>query len=47
MNAEGQLDTDEDLDEEAEGIPEGVVINNDYDAGSINEDEQVQLQRKY
>ena len=41
MNAEGQLDTDEDLDEEAEGIPEGVVINNDYDAGSINEDEQV------
>ena len=31
MNAEGQLDTDEDGEEEAEGIPEAVVGTDDHD----------------
>ena len=31
MNAEGQLDTDEDGEEDAEGIPEAVVVTDDPD----------------
>lgn len=35
MNAEGQLDTDEDGEEEAEGIPEAVVDDHDSAEGAV------------
>ena len=40
MNAEGQLDTDEDVEEEAEGVPEAVLGNNEgngAEGGAIHE----------
>jgi len=43
MNAEGQLDTDEDGEEEAEGLPEGVLRDDDHNGveGMENQDAQV------
>ena len=43
MNAEGQLDTDEDIEEEAEGVPEAAIGNNEYNGaeGVDSQDQEV------
>merc|ERR1712223_139918 len=43
MNAEGQLDTDEDVEEEAEGVPEAALGNNECNGaeGVVSQDREI------
>ena len=43
MNAEGQLDTDEDVEEEAEGVPEAAIGNNECNGAEGVEDQDREI----
>jgi len=43
MNAEGQLDTDEDVEEEAEGVPEAAIVNNECNGAEGVEDQDREI----